>query len=48
MATAREIVPFLKADLLTHAPKRHVQSLPQRAPGFPPYGTGARPTCHTD
>jgi hypothetical protein len=43
MATAREIDPFLKADLLTHAPKRHEQSLPRRAPGFPPYGMGAKP-----
>jgi hypothetical protein len=43
MATAREIDPFLKADFPTRAPKRHGQSLPQRAPGFPPYDTEARP-----
>jgi hypothetical protein len=41
MATAREIDPFLKADLLTRTPKRHGQSLHRRAPGFPPYDTGA-------
>jgi hypothetical protein len=35
--------PFLKADFPTRAPKRHRQSLPRRAPGFPPYDTGARP-----
>jgi hypothetical protein len=43
MATAREIDPFLKADFPTRAPKRHGQSLPRCAPGFPPYDTGARP-----
>jgi hypothetical protein len=43
MATARGIEPFLKANLPTHAPKRHGQSPPRRAPEFPPYGTGARP-----
>jgi hypothetical protein len=43
MATAREIDPFLKADLPTCAPKRHGQSFPRRAPGLPPYDTGARP-----
>jgi hypothetical protein len=43
MATAREIDPFLKADLPTRAPKHHEQSLPRRALGFPPYETGARP-----
>jgi hypothetical protein len=43
MATAREIDPFLKADFPTRAPKRHGKSLPRRAPGFPPYDTGARP-----
>jgi hypothetical protein len=42
MVTAREIDPFLKADLPTRAPKHHGQSLPRRAPGFPPYDTGAR------
>jgi hypothetical protein len=42
MATARGIDPFLKADLLTRTPKRHGQSLRRRAPGFPPYDTGAR------
>jgi hypothetical protein len=42
MATAREINPFLKADLPTRTPKRHRQSLPRCAPGFPPYDTGAR------
>jgi hypothetical protein len=40
MATAREIDPFLKADLPTRTPKRHGQSLHRRAPGFPPYDTG--------
>jgi hypothetical protein len=43
MATAREIDPFLKVDFPTRAPKRQGQSLPRRAPGFPPYDTGARP-----
>jgi hypothetical protein len=43
MATAREIDPFLKADLPARASKRHGQSLPRRAPGSPPYDTGARP-----
>jgi hypothetical protein len=42
MATAREIDPFLKTDLPTRAPKHHGQSLPRRAPGFPPYDMGAR------
>jgi hypothetical protein len=42
MATAREIDPFLKADFLTHAPKRQGQSLPRRAPRFPPYDTGGQ------
>jgi hypothetical protein len=41
MATAREINPFLKTDLPTRTPKRHGQSLHRRAPGFPPYDTGA-------
>jgi hypothetical protein len=35
--------PFLKADLPTHAPKRHGQSFPRRASGFPPYDMGAMP-----
>jgi hypothetical protein len=43
MATAREIDLFLKADFPTRAPKCHGQSLPPRAPGFPPFDTGARP-----
>jgi hypothetical protein len=42
MATAREVDPFLKADLPTRALRHHGQSLPRRAPGFPPYDTGAR------
>jgi hypothetical protein len=42
MATAREIDPFLKVDFPTRAPKRHGQSLPRRAPGFPPYDTGGQ------
>jgi hypothetical protein len=42
MATAREIDPFLKADLPTRTPKHHGQSLPRRALRFPPYDTGAR------
>jgi hypothetical protein len=42
MATAQGIDPFLKADLPTCAPKHHRRSLPRRAPGFPPYDTGAR------
>jgi hypothetical protein len=41
MAIARGVDPFLKADLLTRTPKRHGQSLHRRAPGFPPYDTGA-------
>jgi hypothetical protein len=43
MDTGQEIDPFLKADLPTRAPKRHGQGLPRRAPGFPPYDTGAMP-----
>jgi hypothetical protein len=43
MSTAREIDPFLKADLPTRALKRHGLSFPRRAPGLPPYDTGARP-----
>jgi hypothetical protein len=42
MPTAREIDSFLKVDLPTRASKRHGQSLPRRAPGFPPCVTGAR------
>jgi hypothetical protein len=42
MAIARGIDPFLKADLPTHATKRHGQSLRRCAPGFPPYDMGAR------
>jgi hypothetical protein len=47
MATAQGIDPFLKADLLTRTPKHHRQSLHRRAPGFPPYDTGAesRTSC---
>jgi hypothetical protein len=41
MATARGVDPFLKADLLTHTPKHHGQSLHRRALGFSPYDTGA-------
>jgi hypothetical protein len=41
MATPWGVGPFLKADLLTHTPKRHGQSLHRCAPGFPPYDTGA-------
>jgi hypothetical protein len=40
MATAREIDPILKADLLTRTPKRHGQSLHRRAPGFSPSDAG--------
>jgi hypothetical protein len=43
MATARGMNSFLKADFLARAPKRHEQSLPRRAPGFPFYDMGARP-----
>jgi hypothetical protein len=43
MATAREIDPFLKADFPARTPKRYGQSFPRRAPGSPPYDTGARP-----
>jgi hypothetical protein len=43
MAASRGVNPFLKADFPTRAPKRHGQSLPRCAPGFPPYVTGARP-----
>jgi hypothetical protein len=42
MATVRGIDPFLKADPLTRTLKRHEQSLHRRAPGVPPYDTGAR------
>jgi hypothetical protein len=50
MATARGVDPFLKADLLTRTPKRHGQSLHRRAPGFPPYDTGAgsHTSCEAD
>jgi hypothetical protein len=43
MVTAREIDPFLQADLPTRALKRHGQNLPRRTPRFLPYDTGARP-----
>jgi hypothetical protein len=43
MVTSRRIDPFLKADLLTCAPKCHEQNLPRRIPGFLPYDMGARP-----
>jgi hypothetical protein len=42
MAIAQEIDPFLKADLPTHAPKRHGQSLPRRASGFRPRWHGGQ------
>jgi hypothetical protein len=42
MATARGVDPFLKADLPTRTPWSHGQSPRRRAPGFPPYDTGAR------
>jgi hypothetical protein len=35
--------PFLNADFLAPAPKRHGQGLPRSAPGFPSNDTGARP-----
>jgi hypothetical protein len=47
MTTTQEIDPFLKADFPTRAPKRHGQSLSQRAPGYP-MTRGPGPTCHTD
>jgi hypothetical protein len=43
MAATRGMNPFLKADFPTRAPKRHGQSLPRCALGFPSYDTGARP-----
>jgi hypothetical protein len=43
MVATQGMNPFLKADFPTRAPKRHGQSLPRCAPGFPPYDTGARP-----
>jgi hypothetical protein len=43
MAATRWMNPFLKAAFPTRAPKRHEQSLPRCAPGFPPYDTGDRP-----
>jgi hypothetical protein len=43
MAATRRVDPFLKADFLARAPKRHGQGLPQCAPGFPSYDMGARP-----
>jgi hypothetical protein len=43
MAATRGMNPFLKADSPARAPKRHGQSLPRCAPGFPSYDTGARP-----
>jgi hypothetical protein len=43
MAATRGVNPFLKADFPTRALKRHGQSLPRCAPGFPSYDTGARP-----
>jgi hypothetical protein len=42
MATAQGMDPFLKAHFPTRAPKRHRQSLPRCAPGFPPHDTGAK------
>jgi hypothetical protein len=47
MAATRGMNPFLKADSLARAPKRHGQSLPRCAPGFPSYDTGPGLTCHT-
>jgi hypothetical protein len=41
MTTAWGVDPFLKADLLTHTPKRHGQSLHRRALGFSPSDAGA-------
>jgi hypothetical protein len=35
--------PLLKADFPARTPKRHGQGLPQCAPRFPSYDTGARP-----
>jgi hypothetical protein len=43
MAATRGMNPFLKADFPARALKRHGQGLPQCAPGFPSYDTGARP-----
>jgi hypothetical protein len=43
MAATRGMNPFLKADSPVRAPKRHGQSLPRCAPGFPSYDMGARP-----
>jgi hypothetical protein len=43
MAATRGMNPFFKANFPTRAPKRHGQSLPRCAPGFPSYDTGARP-----
>jgi hypothetical protein len=43
MAATRGMNPFLKEDFPTHAPKRHGQSLPRCAPGFPSYDMGTRP-----
>jgi hypothetical protein len=47
MAIAREIDPFLKADLLTCTPKHHGQSLHRCAPGFSPSDTraGSHTSC---
>jgi hypothetical protein len=41
MAATQGMNPFLKADFLARAPKRHGQGLPRCAPGFPSYDTGA-------
>jgi hypothetical protein len=43
MAATRGMNLFLKADSPARAPKRHMQSLPRCAPGFPSYDTGAWP-----
>jgi hypothetical protein len=43
MAMTQGVNPFLKADFLARARKRHGQGLPRCAPGFPSYDMGARP-----
>jgi hypothetical protein len=48
MTTAREIDPFLKADLPTHALKHHGQDSPDVLQGSHSTTRGLGPTCHTN
>jgi hypothetical protein len=48
MATAREIDPFLKADLPTHAPSVTGKVSTDVLQGSHPTTRGRGPTCHTN